>query len=539
MASDIDGGAIHRGPEGNRPMTTRARAVAILGTGSNVGKSVITAGLCRLLVRAGRKVAPFKAQNMSLNSFVTPEGGEIGRAQALQAQACNLPPHVDMNPILLKPESDQRAQVVVHGHVWNRLEAAQYLSETGDLFRFVEASYERLAASVDAIVIEGAGSAAEVNLWDRDIANWRVARLADAPVVLVADIDVGGVFAQIVGTLELLHREERARVMGIIVNKFRGDRSVFSDGMAFLEKRTGVPILGVVPFVHDLRLDEEDSLQPGRHSADRFSNDRINIAVVLLPRMSNFTDFKHVAEEGDVALVYAARPDQLYGADVIIIPGSKNSIADLHYIRTSGIGPALDEHVRRGGELIGICGGYQMLGRDIRDPCGMEAGGSAQGLGLLDVTTELTAVKKTHEVKALPMHVPIRSSAPLTGYYIHLGRTERRSGAAYFRIVASQTDAAGLDMEEGALRADGRVWGTYIHGVFDHAGFRRAWLNTVRGRKGLHPLPESTSEDVNERLRLELDRWADHLHTHLNLISIFQALQWYGDVARRGASRCD
>src|SRR5579885_2339158 len=310
----------------------RAQAIAIFGTGSNVGKSVIAAGLCRLLARWSVKVAPFKAQNMSLNSFVTPEGGEIGRAQALQARACSVPPHVDMNPILLKPESDQRSQVIVHGRIWGASEADAYLAQTMNLFRFVETSYRRLAERFDALVIEGAGSAAEVNLRNRDIANWRVAELADAAVVLVADIDCGGVFAQVIGTLDLLQPDERRRVIGIIVNKFRGDQRLFSDGVAFLKQRTGVPVLGVVPFLRDLRLDEEDSLQGAQRPTVPFSPDRINIAVVLLPRMSNFTDFLPLSEEADVALNYAASPPDLRGADVIIIPGSKNTIEDLEYV---------------------------------------------------------------------------------------------------------------------------------------------------------------------------------------------------------------
>ena len=283
-----------------------ARAIAVLGTGSDVGKSVIAAGLCRLLARRGVRVAPFKAQNMSLNSFVTMEGGEMGRAQVLQAQACGLAPHVDMNPILLKPESDRGSQVIVHGKVWGRYDARSYFQQKRELSRFVTESYERLAGAYEVIVIEGAGSAAEMNLRDRDIVNWPVVELAEAAVVLVADIDRGGVFAQVIGTLDLLSPDERRRVLGVVVNKFRGDPRLFADGVAFLEARTGVPVLGILPFMRDLELDQEDSVEVERSRQAPFTAQTVNVAVVLLPRMSNFTDFNALGAESDVVVRYVA-----------------------------------------------------------------------------------------------------------------------------------------------------------------------------------------------------------------------------------------
>jgi len=511
----------------------RAKSLAVLGTGSDVGKSIIVAGLCRLLHRAGVRVAPFKAQNMSLNSFVTIEGGEIGRAQALQAQACGLFPHVDMNPILLKPESDQRSQVIVQGKVLAKTHARGYFERTNELFHYVKDSYARLAADYEMVVIEGAGSAAEVNLRDRDIVNWRVADMADAPVLLVANIDPGGVFAQVVGTLDLISPQERARVRGILINKFRGDQDLFSDGVKFLEGRTGIPVFGVIPFMRDLELDQEDSISRERHGLCRFSDRHINIAVTLLPRMSNFTDFNSLAAESDVALRYARSPDELIDADVVIIPGSKNTIADLEYLRDSGFVPAFQQHVERSRELVGICGGYQMLGRDVRDPHGVESDGSAMGLGLLDVTTELIEQKTTRQIEAIVLDQGTATDMVLSGYYIHMGKTQRITGLPCFKVVQSKSNGPrcldNLDRlegieEDGAKTRDGLIWGTYIHGVFDSPAFRRLWLNGLRQRKRFVPLPLSVSAETTECLQRQIDRWADHLGRHVQWTSIVNML---------------
>jgi adenosylcobyric acid synthase len=510
----------------------KARAIAVLGTGSDVGKSVITAGICRLLFRRGLRVAPFKAQNMSLNSFVTAEGGEMGRAQVLQAEACGLPPHVDMNPILLKPESDQCAQVIVHGQVWGRYEARHYFERTRQLSRHVRASYERLASSYEVIVIEGAGSAAEMNLRDRDLANWAIAEFADAAVVLVSDIDRGGVFAQVIGTIELLSAGERQRLVGIVVNKFRGDAALFVDGVAFLETRTGLPVLGVLPLLRDLELDQEDSVDKTRYRDTPFTTQTLNVAVTLLPRMSNFTDFNALAAEPDVACRYAAVPSDLAGADVVILPGSKNTIADLEYLRSTGFAEALTEHVARGGELVGVCGGYQMLGREISDPWRVEAGGETLGFGFLDVATELLPHKQTALVEALPLCWDAMPGTTVHGYEIHMGRTRRGSVRPCFHIIrrgrqhfADECSTGILEeAEEGAFDTERFIWGTYIHGVFDRPGFRRLWLNRLRRCKGLMPLDIAISEAVSTRLRSALDRWTDHVEKHVNLSQILSNL---------------
>ena len=497
-----------------------ARAIAILGTGSDVGKSLFTAGLGRIFHRSGVRVAPFKAQNMSLNSFVTVEGGEMGRAQVLQAQACGLRPHVDMNPILLKPEADGCSQVVVQGKVWRSQDAASYFDSQTELFQHVRQSYERLASQYELIVIEGAGSAAEINLRDRDIVNWPVVQMADAKVILVADIDRGGVFAQVIGTLDLLEPHQRERLLGVVINKFRGDRRLFDDGVVLLERRTGVPVLGVLPFLRDLILDQEDSvtIETGVAEAS-FSPSTVNVAVILLPRMSNFTDFNALAEESDVALRYAKLPQDVVDADVIILPGSKRTIQDFHYVKDKGFVAALASHVQARREMVGLCGGFQMLGKRIADPHGVEGGGQTEGLHLLPVDTELHHDKRTVQVTANPLMPGISDAEMVRGYEIHVGLTARRQGRPCFRIL----DERGT-REDGAASADGLVWGTYIHGVFDDPSFRRAWINRVRARKGLAPRAVSDSRNVTQRLTSALDHWADHVARHVDVNHILQAL---------------
>ncbi len=511
------------------------RALAILGTGSDVGKSLVTAGLCRLLYRAGMKVAPFKAQNMSLNSFVTPDGGEMGRAQVLQAQACGLTPNVLMNPILLKPEADSRSQVIVQGKVWEQYDAKEYFDRKAVLWELVKSSYEELAKTYEVIVIEGAGSAAEMNLRDRDIVNWPVVEMADASVILVADIDRGGVFAQVIGTMDLLSPEERKRVLGVVINKFRGDLTLFDDGINIIEEGTGVPVFGVVPFLRDLELDQEDSVEIERFRMTPFEREKINIAVVLLPHMSNFTDFNQLAAEADVALRYVASPHELPGADVVVLPGSKTTIEDLAHIRTAGFENALMAHGQSGGEIVGICGGFQMLGNVIKDPQHVETGGSSKGLGLLEVETELYPSKKTVQVHANTILGAWDHECLIEGYEIHVGVTTREETVfPCFQILSEKGQSSSSQIEkrdDGGIRADGRVWGTYIHGVFDQPGFRREWLNRVRRRKNLLPLGVEISESVSDRLCRAIDHWADHLEQHINVEMIVARL---GLKDRRG-----
>ena len=499
-----------------------AKALAILGTGSDVGKSLVTAGLGRIFYRSGISVAPFKSQNMSLNSFATMEGGEMGRAQVLQAQACGLSPHVDMNPILLKPEADRRSQVIVQGKVWRSQDAGDYFHSKTALFHSVRQSYERLAAKYELILIEGAGSAAEMNLRDRDIVNWPVVQMADAKVILVADIDRGGIFAQVIGTLNLLEPHERKRLLGVVINKFRGDRRLFDDGVAILERRTGSPVLGVLPFLRNLVLDQEDSVTIERGSSGLpFSSETVNVAVVLLPRMSNFTDFNALAEESDVALRYARVPQDVVDADVIILPGSKQTIHDLQCVKEKGFGPVLASHVRAQREVIGICGGFQMLGGWIADPHQVESGGHTEGLRLLPIETELHSEKQTRQVQANPLMPGVSEAETVRGYEIHVGLTSRRQGSPCFRIFDE-----GGDREDGAVSSDGLVWGTYIHGVFDDPSFRRAWINRVRTRKGLAPNEIADSRNVTQRLASALDYWADHVARHVDMKTVFQALQF-------------
>lgn len=477
----------------------RADAIAVLGTGSSVGKSLVAAGLGRALARRGVRVAPFKAQNMSNNAAVTADGGEIGRAQAMQAVACGVEPHVDMNPILLKPEADGRSQVVLAGRAVGAESARAYFATVDRRFSAVAAAYDRLAAAYDAIVIEGAGSCAELNLVDRDLVNWRMAAHAGARVVIVADIERGGVFAQLIGTHALVDDAHRAMIAGFIVNKFRGDRSLFDDGVAILEQRTGIPVLGVVPRLMDLQVDDEDGageLDPRRV---RFSDDTVNIAVIALPRVSNMSDVTALAAERDVALRWAHRPEHLAGADAIILPGSKSTLSDLAHLRSTGLADAI---AGSGAQVVGVCGGLQMLGRSIDDPDGVEGGGRARGLGLLDLDTVLAPHKVTARRRAVA-HVV--GDVEVTGYEIHCGRS-----------TPARTPALTIDGQpDGAIRDDRRAWGTYLHGVFDGAAFRRAWLNELRATKRLPALPPSVSAAVDELLGRELDRWTDHLEASL------------------------
>jgi adenosylcobyric acid synthase len=441
-----------------------------------------------------------------------------------------------MNPILLKPVADSKSQVIVQGKVWRSQEAREYFERKSRLFEFVRESYERLAKQYEVIVIEGAGSAAEMNLRDRDIVNWPVVEMADAAVVLVADIDRGGVFAQVIGTMDLLSPSERQRVIGVVINKFRGDLTLFEDGVKILEQRIGIPVLGVLPFLRNLELDQEDSVDIERFRITPFEAETVNIAVVLLPHMSNFTDFNQLAAEPDVALRYAASPQALSGADVVILPGSKTTISDLDYLRNAGFEEAIFTHVQRKGETVGVCGGFQMLGKEVTDPQHVETGGSMKGLGLLEMYTELVMQKKTVQVRAHALHLDSDALCAVEGYEIHMGVTTSAPGIlSCFRIVpqrdaspssrpSSRKGATEVRAVDGARSPDGRVWGTYIHGVFDQPGFRRQWLNRVRGRKGLPPLNREISEAVSQRLSRELDRWADHLETHLDANPIILAL---------------
>ena len=476
-----------------------ARALMFQGTGSDVGKSLIVAGLCRLLHKRGLKVAPFKPQNMSNNAAVTEDGGEIGRAQALQARAAGTPPSVHMNPVLLKPQSEVGAQVVVRGKVYGRATAAEFQKAKPELMPFVQDSFARLKADADIVLAEGAGSASEINLRANDIANMGFAQAADVPVVLIGNIDRGGVIASLAGTKAVIDAADAALIKGFLVNKFRGDPQLFASGMALIAEATGWEALGLVPFFPDARLlPAEDALAL---SAERPANPgaRIKIAVPVLPHIANFDDLDPLDAEPAVDLVEVRPGTALPGdADLIILPGSKATIADLAALRDAGFDIDIVGHLRRGGAVLGLCGGYQMLGRIINDPERIEgSAGSARGLGLLDVETTLSGKKRLEKIEGASF-----DGAPLAGYEMHIGATE---GPDRTRPFARLADGSA----EGAIAADGRVFGTYIHGLFADDRQRAAWL--ARFAAGAPSIAYDTLIDET------LDRLAAHLEAHVDV----------------------
>jgi len=489
-------------------------ALMFCGTGSDVGKSVLTAGFCRILADRGIKVAPFKSQNMALNSAVTPEGGEIGRAQALQAQACRIAPHTDMNPVLLKPSSDTGSQVIVQGKAVGHMRVAEYTAFKPQAFERIRESFARLRQQYEFVVIEGAGSIAEINLKAHDIANLKIAAMAGCPVILVADIDRGGVFAQIVGTMALLDEEERRRIGGVIINKFRGDPSLLGPGIDEVERMTGVPVLGVVPWFSGFRLPEEDSVALQRRAKVvriRPRKEKLAVGVVRLPRISNYTDFDPFEDEPDVALHYVEAPEQLAGLDLLVLPGSKSTIADLNFLVAQDLFAAIRAFP---GQIVGICGGYQMLGKLVLDPDGVESDlHHAEGLGLLDAVTVMRAGKQTHQSVATLLDGAGLGTSPrggtITGYEIHMGETLLGDEVSPFaRIVSRSGEKA--DLLDGAVSRDGRIMGTYLHGIFDNAGFRAALLNRLRRQKGLSTVtPVTASQDPLELLARHLEKSLD------------------------------
>lgn len=480
-----------------------ARAVMFQGTGSHVGKSVLTAALCRLYARAGYRVAPFKAQNMSNNSYVTADGGEIGRAQVFQAQAAGVEPTVDMNPILLKPDADTRAQVVRLGQPVAAMEVGEYHDYQALAWPAVTAAYDRLRERYDLVVLEGAGSPAEINLMNRDIVNMKMAAYAQAAVLLIGDIERGGVFASLVGTLSLLPIDDRRRVKGLLINKFRGDATLLDTGLAFLEEETKVPVLGVLPYVLGLPVDEEDAVVL---KADRASGDTpLDIAVVRLPHISNATDFQPLKQESDVSVRYVESAAAFGKPDLVILPGTKSTVADFRWLSQQGLVEKIREHRVDGGWLIGICGGFQMLGERIRDPGRVESRqGDVEGLGLLPVTTVFEPRKRLVRVEGVSC-LPGLEAVPVRGYEIHQGQTagdgERAEAFRLHREFDLEVDEA-----DGAA-VDHRLFGTYLHGLFDHGDFRRALLNLLRVEKGLEPLPLH----AYDTRRKDFDQLADWL----------------------------
>jgi adenosylcobyric acid synthase len=460
----------------------------VQGTTSDAGKSTVVAALCRLLKRQGVRVAPFKPQNMALNSAVTADGGEIGRAQALQAIAAGLAPHTDMNPVLLKPSSDIGAQVVIHGKVCAEMNARDYHQYKTVAMQVVLESHDRLLTQYDSVIVEGAGSPAEINLRERDIANMGFAEKVDCPVILVADIDRGGVFAHIVGTLSCLSESERARTIGFVINRFRGDIKLLEPGLQWLEQQTGKPVLAVLPYLHGLFLDAEDAVQPVQASKGAF-----RVVVPSLPRMSNHTDFDALRAHPDVDLHFVRQGEPIPKADLIILPGSKNTRGDLEWLRGQGWPKEIDRHLRYGGKVIGVCGGFQMLGRSVTDPLGMEGkAGASDALGLLDMVTEMTADKRLEQVRGTCAFDA--DGATVAGYEIHMGTSTGSALASPAFLIDGRP--------EGARSADDQILGTYLHGLFDTPEASGALLRWA----GLH---SDHTVDTSALREASLDRIAD------------------------------
>ena len=488
-----------------------AHALMIQGTGSDVGKSLIVAGLCRLFARRGLAVRPFKPQNMSNNAAVTVEGGEIGRAQALQARAAGVPLSVHMNPVLLKPEAETGAQVVVQGRRWQSLSARGYMNLRSQLLPRVLESFHQLAAEADLVLIEGAGSPAEVNLRDRDIANMGFAEAADVPVVLVADIHRGGVIASLVGTAAVISAAEKARIKGYLINKMRGDVTLFADGVRIITEHTGWPCFGIVPhYAGATRLPAEDAvILEDRRIAP--GDVKVRVAVPMLSRIANFDDLDPLSLEPSVSVGFVPPGRPLPGdADLVLLPGSKSTLGDLAFLRAQGWDIDLMAHVRRGGHVLGLCGGYQMLGRMLRDPEGVDGvPGEVPGLGLLDVGTTMTGAKTLEEVTG--RHVP--TGCALRGYEMHMGRTEGPDCARPLVLLDAPEGELRLD---GARSADGRIAGCYVHGVFASDDLRRAVLETLGAAPG-------TGLDYDATVDQALDGLADLLEETLDTKALFAA----------------
>lgn len=468
----------------------------VQGTTSDAGKSTLVTALCRWLTRQGVRVVPFKPQNMALNSAVTADGGEIGRAQAVQAQAAGLEPHTDMNPVLLKPNSDTGAQVIIHGRAVTTMNAVAYHGYKEIAMQAVLASHQRLSAAYPVVMVEGAGSPAEINLRAGDIANMGFAEAVDCPVLLIADINRGGVFAHLVGTLELLSPSEQARVKGFIINRFRGDIALLQPGLDWLEARTGKPVIGVLPYVMDLHLEAEDGLD--QRQTDKVEQ-VLNVVVPVLPRISNHTDFDPLRLHPQVNLQFVGPGQPIPAADLIILPGSKSVCSDLAFLRSNGWDIAIARHLRYGGKVLGICGGLQMLGQQLHDPLGLEgAPGSSAGLGLLDINTVLEEEKQLRNVRG---HLALED-APVSGYEIHAGVT---TGAA-LEHAAVRLDDGRCD---GAQSADGQILGTYLHGLFESPPACAALLRWV----GLENVQHVDYHALRER---DIERLADLVENHLD-----------------------
>jgi adenosylcobyric acid synthase len=493
------------------------KAMMVVGTTSHAGKSLMTAALCRIFNRRGWRVTPFKGQNMALNAYVTPGGGEIGYAQAFQAWAAGVAPRVEMNPILLKPQGDMTSQVILKGKAVGKVGAAEYYEKYFDLgWQAIEESLNRLGEEFDVVVCEGAGSPAEVNLKHRDLTNMRVAKHLNAPTLLVVDIDRGGAFAHVVGTLALLEPDERALIKGVIINKFRGQRSLLQSGITWLEEHTGIPVVGVVPML-DQVFPAEDSLSLFDRAPVSNPTADLTIGVVRLPRISNFTDFDPLESEPSVNVRYIGLRDSLGYPDALILPGSKTTIADLVALQRTGLAEAIQGYAAAGGTVLGICGGFQMMGTMLADPEGLEGQeGRYKGLGLLPLKTVITGQKIARQ-RLVTSNFP-QTGLPVTGYEIHQGRS-------HISDMVNKEDATGNyhplfdDSNLGVVDSTLSIWGTYLHGIFDNGPWRRAWLNRLRQQRGLKSLPTGIS-NYREQREATLDSLADVLENYLDLPKI-------------------
>lgn len=498
-----------------------AKAIMVQGTMSNAGKSLLAAGLCRIFRQDGYKVAPFKSQNMALNSFITEEGLEMGRAQVMQAEAAGIAPSVRMNPILLKPTNDVGSQVIVNGEVLGIMSAREYFRYKKELVPDIMKAFTSLSEEYDIIVIEGAGSPAEINLKEDDIVNMGMAKLAKAPVLLVGDIDRGGVFAQLIGTVDLLEEDERAMVKGLIINKFRGDKTILDPGIQMLEERSGIPVVGVAPYLQ-IQVEDEDSL------TERFERKQevgvLDIAVIRVPRISNFTDFNPLESIPGVSLRYVQHPRELRQPDLIILPGTKNTMEDLLWMRENGMEASILKEASRGALIFGICGGYQMLGETLSDPYGVEAGGTVRGMGLIPMDTVFAKSKTRTRVTGTFGRIsgdwsPL-SGVELEGYEIHMGESVLKNGAVAatrIRDAVSETEKA-----EGAV--SGSVCGTYVHGVFDREEVVHGLLQALGQKKGVD-VTEMKGMDFAAFKETQYDILAAELRKHLDMEKIYQILE--------------
>jgi len=498
----------------------RPHTLMVQGTTSDAGKSILVTALGRILARKNISVAPFKPQNMALNSAVTADGGEIGRAQAVQAEACFLAPTVDMNPVLLKPNSDVGAQVIVNGHAIGNMQAQQYHLYKPTLLKEVVAAHDRLAEGYQAVVVEGAGSPAEINLREHDIANMGFAEEVDCPVIIVADIDRGGVFAHLLGTYELLSETEQARIKGFVINRFRGDIALLESGLTWLEERSGIPVLGVIPYVMDLHIEAEDAISQQQLGDDR--DNQIKVVVPVYPRTSNHTDFDVLRLHPQVDCEFVRDVKLFGGADLIVLPGSKNVRGDLQWLKDSGWEKVIQRHLRFGGKVMGVCGGYQMLGQMIHDPEAIESSaGSTPGLGLLDMETTLTDNKTLRNVSGVSLdnsQFGLAAKLPVKGYEIHAGVTKGPAlKSPLFRIAHSEDERA-EPYNEGAVCADNQVLGSYVHGLFDQP----ALLEQLLGWAGLD---KAAAFDYPAHREEQIERLADAVEQAISFESLCELMQ--------------